>query len=97
MDRKIKVVQFGVGKMSLYTMRYALEKGCEIVGAIDINPELIGKDISELIGGEKTGVLITSLNEAESMLKNVKPDIVIVTTMSLFNDVYGALELCARL
>ena len=97
MDRKVKVVQYGVGKMSQYTMRYALEKGCEIVGAIDINPEIIGKDISDILGGEKTGVLITSVTEAEAMLKNVKPDICIVTTMSLFNDVYNALELCARL
>ena len=97
MNRKIKVVQYGVGKMSVYTMRYAVEKGCEIVGAIDINPELVGKDISEIIGGEKTGVLITSMNEAEEMLKNVKPDICIVTTMSLLNDVYESLELCARL
>ena len=97
MDRKIKVVQFGVGKMSLYTMRYAIEKGCEIVGAIDINPELVGKDIADIIGGERTGVYITSMNEAEEMLKNVKPDICVITTMSLFNDVYEALELCARL
>ncbi len=97
MDRKIKVVQYGVGKMSQYTMRYAIEKGCEIVGAIDINPEIIGKDISEVLGGEKTGVLVTSVHDAESMLKNVKPDICIVTTMSLLNDVYAALELCARL
>lgn len=97
MNRKIKVVQYGVGKMSLYTMRYALEKGCEIVGAVDINPQIIGKDISDVLGGEPTGVLVTSVNDAEEMLKNVKPDICIVTTMSLFNDVYQSLEMCAKL
>lgn len=97
MNRKIKVVQYGVGKMALYTMRYVLEKGCELVGAIDINPELIGKDINTVLGGEKTGVTITSTQDAEKMLKEVKPDICIVTTMSLFNDVYESLELCARL
>ena len=97
MDRKIKVVQYGVGKMSTYTMRYCLEKGCEIVGAIDINPELIGRDISEVLGGDTTGVSITSTYDAEEMLKNTNPDIVIVETMSLFNDIYNALELCARL
>jgi len=97
MDRKIRVVQYGVGKMSQYTMKYALEKGCEIVGAIDINPELVGRDIAEILGGDNTGVTITSTFEAESMLKNVKPDICIITTMSLFNDIYSALELCARL
>ena len=97
MNRKIKVVQYGVGKMSVYTMRYALEKGCEIVGAVDINPEIIGKDISCVLGGNDTGVLVTSVADAERMLKEVKPDICIVTTMSLFNDVYNALELCAKL
>lgn len=97
MNRKIRVVQYGVGKMSVYTMRYALEKGCELVGAIDINPEIIGKDISEVLGGNPTGVVITGVKDAEAMLREVKPDICVVTTMSLFNDVYQALELCAKL
>lgn len=87
MDRKVKVVQFGTGKMAVYTMRYVEEKGGEIVGAIDVNPAVIGKDIGEVIGEENKNVKVTSLDNAEEMLKEVKPDICIVTTMSLLNDV----------
>ena len=87
MDRKLKIVQFGTGKMAVYTMRYVYEKGGEIVGAIDINPEVIGKDIGEIMGTEAKNVKVTSLENAEEMLKEVKPDVAIVTTMSLLSDV----------
>jgi len=97
MDRKIKVVQFGTGKMAVYTMRYAIEHGCEIVGAIDVNPSVIGKDIGEVMNTHNYGVRVTSLDDAVEMLQRVKPDVAIVTTMSLLNDVYDALMLCAKL
>ena len=97
MDRKVKVVQFGTGKMAVYTMRYVFEKGAEIVGAIDVNSAVIGKDIGEIIGGENKGVTVTALENAEEMLQQVKPDIAIVTTMSLIADVRDALMLCAKL
>ncbi len=97
MERKIKVVQFGTGKMALYTMRYALEKGCELVGAVDINPIVIGRDVGDIIGKGILGVTVTALEDAERMLVETKPDVCIVTTMSLLNDVYDALKLCARL
>ena len=97
MDRKVRVVQYGTGKMSVYTMRYVFEKGGEVVGAIDMNPAVIGKDIGEIMGGEQKGVKVTAVDKAEEMLKEVKPDIVIVETMSLLNDIKDAFLLCAKL
>ena len=63
-------------------MRYVYEKGAEIVGAIDVNPEVIGKDIGEIMGTENKGVKVVSATEAENLLKETKPDVAIVTTMS---------------
>ena len=97
MERKVKVVQYGVGKMSLYTMRYVYEKGGEIVGAVDINPNVIGKDIGEILGTENKGIKIVGAEQARQMIEETKPDIVIVTTMSLIKDVQDALMLCAEL
>ena len=95
--KDIKVVQYGCGKMSKYIMRYVREKGGIVVGAIDSNPEIIGHDIAEIIECEETGITITSNEEAEELLQAVNPDIVIVTTMSLIEDVKEALLLCAKL
>ena len=97
MERKVKVVQFGTGKMAVYTMRYVLEKGGEVVGAIDVNPNVIGKDIGTIMGKEPMNVKVTSLEDAEAMLKEVKPDICVVETISLIKDVEEALMLCAKL
>jgi len=97
MERKIRVAQIGTGKMSVYTMRYVYEKGAEIVAAIDVNPDRIGKDICEIMGGEEKGIKIASLEDAEKVLTEVKPDVAIVTTMSLLSDVKDSLLLCAKL
>ena len=78
-------------------MRYVYEKGGEVVGAIDVNPDVIGKDIGEIMGQEAKNVKVVSLEDAEEMIKTVKPDIAIVTTMSLIADVKDALMLCAKL
>lgn len=94
---KVRVVQYGCGKMSKYIMRYVYENGGEVVGAIDINPNIIGKDISSVMGGEEKGVSISNIESAKEVLSNLKPDICIVTTMSLLNDVKDALLLCASL
>ena len=97
MNRKIKVAQYGCGKMSVYTMKYVYDKGAEIVAAFDINENVIGKDIGSIIGKEDKGVVVSDVKNAEKVLKDTKPDICIITTMSLMVDVYDAFKLCAKL
>lgn len=97
MERKVKVAQFGAGKMSVYAMRYVYEKGGEIVSAFDINPDVIGKDIGEIMGTENKGVTVSSAENAREVLLENKPDVVLVMTMSLISDVEDALMLCAEL
>ena len=93
---KVKFVQIGCGKMSIYTMKYAMENGYEIVGAVDINPDVIGKDVSSVIGCEEVGVAIRNVNELDPLLKEVKPNVAMVTTMSLMNDLEEVLMTCAK-
>ena len=97
MERKIKAVQYGTGKMSVYTMRYMLEKGLEIVGAIDVNPDIIGKDIGEIMGQEKMGITVSDAKDAKKLLEETKPDICVITTRSLFGEVEEPFMLCAEL
>ena len=97
MDRKIKVAQYGCGKMSVYTMKYVYEKGAEVVAAFDIDENKIGEDISTIIGCENKGVIISDVKKAEKILSELKPDACIITTMSLMTDVYDAFKICAKL
>lgn len=94
---KMCVVQYGCGKMSKYTMRYVYEKGGEIVGAFDINPNVIGKDIGTIMECEDKGVVVNNVSDAREILTELKPDACIVTTMSLLADLEEVLTLCAEL
>ena len=93
---KIKVVQIGTGKMSVYTMRYVYEKGAEIVGAFDIRDDIIGKDIGEIANIPNKNIFVEDIHNLEKRLNSLKPDIAIVTTMSLLSDVKEALLTCAK-
>lgn len=96
MNRKVKIVQFGCGKMSKYLMRYALEKGGEIIGAFDMNPALEGKDIGEIIESENKGIKVQGADNFEKCLKEGKPDVCIVATRSTVEEISEVYKLCAK-
>ena len=89
---KIKVVQYGCGKMSKYTLRYLYEKGAQIVGAIG-RGESLGQDVGDWAGlGVKTGIIVS--DNAEKVLDECKADVAIITTRSFIGDIYEAIEQC---
>ena len=96
MDRKVRVAQYGCGKMSKYLMRYVIEKGGELAAAFDMNPAVIGRDVCEIIGGAPVGVKISPASEAEAVLKAVKPDVCIIATRSTMAELKEAFTACAK-
>lgn len=99
MSNTIRVVQYGLGPIGLECVRTVLRKQetglVELVGAIDIDPEKVGKDVAELIGRpELTGILVR--DDSAVALSEIKPDVVIHTTASFLELVHKQLFECVR-
>ena len=89
---KVKVVQYGCGKMSKYTLRYLYENGAQIVGAIGRGASL-GQDVGDWANlGVKTGIIIS--DNAEKVLDECDAEVAIITTRSFIGDIYEAIEQC---
>ncbi|UCC32841.1 MAG: hypothetical protein JSW53_03300 [Candidatus Bathyarchaeota archaeon] len=85
---KVRVVLFGVGAMGRRMARFLIEKeGAEIVGAIDISKDKVGRDLGEVVGVNKTlGVEIS--NDTNAVLSKAKADVMLHTTTSFLKHVY---------
>ncbi|WP_054857172.1 dihydrodipicolinate reductase [Vulcanisaeta sp. JCM 16159] len=83
----IRAVIYGVGPIGQLIARVAFSRGFDIVGAIDIDPQKVGKDLGEAIGlGKTLGIRIES--NADKALKDAKPDVVLHSTGSFFDRIY---------
>ena len=78
--KRIKIVQFGCGPIGCSVVRYALQRqDIELVGAVDIDDNLVGRDLGEISGlDNKLGVLISA--DADAVLSRARPDVVFLTS-----------------
>ena len=92
--KKVKVVQYGCGPVGCGVVRYACQRtDIEVVGAIDIDQSLVGRDLGEVAGVDgKLGVSIS--DDADAVLSQTKPDVVFLTTSSYPKMVYPQIEKC---
>ena len=85
---KIKAISYGVGVVGGYIAKFLLEKeGINIVGAIDVAKDKVGKDLGEVLGLERNiGVKIS--DDLDSALSKSTADIAIHATSSFLKDTY---------
>ena len=88
MERNVKVVLYGAGVIGSLITKFLLEKkGVEIVGAIDVAKDKVGKDLGDVIGvNKRLGVIIS--DDTDAVLSKTKPDIAVHTTTSFMEKVY---------
>ncbi len=91
--RRIKGIVYGVGTIGKLTTKYMSAKGIDIVGAIDINPEIVGKDLGEVAGlGRHLGVKISE--DADRVLSEQDTDITVVSIFSQMERMYPVFKRC---
>ncbi len=80
--RTIKVVQYGLGPIGLGIVEVLLARPwIQLVGAIDIDKNKVGKDVGQLLDSPRnTGVMVS--DKVEDVLKKTSPQIVTHATSS---------------
>ena len=93
--KKIKVIQVGLGPLGQKVAKYIKQReGIELVGAVDINPELNGKPLSEITGIDSHSFPIKP--SIASVLEDVSADAVILTTVSGMKQISKQIEEIVR-
>lgn len=95
-SEKVKVIFYGVGAIGSEVAKFGLTRPwLEVVGAIDSDPAIIGRDLGTVLGlGKQLGVEVSS--DPAALFKRVKADVVVLTTGSFLPAIYDQLETAAR-
>ena len=93
----IRVVHFGLGPIGAAVVRQvAARRGFKIVGAVDIDPAKVGRDLGEVAGiGRRLKVAIS--DDARKTIKAARPDVVVLCTSSSMKGVLSQMESILKL
>ena len=93
----IRVLHFGLGPIGAAVVRQcATRRGFKIVGAVDIDPAKVGRDLGEVAGvGRPLKVKVS--DDAKKAIKSAKPDVVVLCTQSSLRKVMGQMETILKL
>jgi 4-hydroxy-tetrahydrodipicolinate reductase len=93
----IRVMHFGLGPIGVGVVRQvATRKGFKAVGAIDIDPAKVGKDLGEVAGlDRRLGIKVT--DDAVAAIKKAKPDVVVLCTLSSLRAILPQIETVLKL
>jgi len=88
----IRVMHFGLGPIgAAIAKQVATRPGFKIVGAIDIDPAKVDRDLADIVGlPRRLGVTVSP--DAAKALKKAKPDIVVLCTSSSIKNVMPQIE-----
>jgi len=91
----IKVVQYGFGEIGRQIAKLVLEKrNVQLIGCVDINPDLIGRDVGELSVGDSMGIPIVHEKDCRDLLLHA--DVTVLTTSSRLKSILPQLETVAE-
>lgn len=91
-NKKIRVILFGLGSIGLEIARViAARPHYEIVGAIDIDPNKVGRELGQ-VAGLKRDLGVTISDDAKATLKK-RAGVVVHATGSYVKEVYPQLEM----
>src|SRR6266571_3550757 len=88
----IRVVHFGLGPIGAAIVKQvAARPGFRIVGAIDIDPAKVGRDLGDIVGlPKRLGARVSG--DAARVLKSAEPDVVVLCTSSSIKKVLPQIE-----
>jgi hypothetical protein len=84
-SEEVRVIQYGLGPIGSAVARHVVERaGLRLVGAVDIDPAKVGKDVGEVIGlGHPLGFAVAG--SLAQVLARTEADVAIHTTSSYFD------------